>query len=589
MLNFFPQIYQDEILYSVLGRYHMLSGNNSFKDTIRDIFDKDTYIPTIEFPCNLSNLGNYLPYDAEDIIKGHTLLPIYFPFLPEKRRMKIVENMKNGTGIGIKASTGYLAGSLFKVSGLKYCPRCLEHDIKEYGEGYFHRIHQVQGVFVCHKHECFLEEYPIRLSEASRVSFLKFDSSKILNSKIKDIESEKLRIFIDIAKAVEYLLQNDLSRFNQIKLHKMYMDILEERGYLSYSRRVKQRLIYEEFSSFYNKEVLQMLNSEIDYYSEFNWLKVILRKPKRVVHPIRHILLIIFLKGNMENFFCIIRDKKLVKRKYPCLNPVCRNYRKLVISKCEVTVDYKVKEKIGTFYCECGFVYSRKIKDDIYKIGKIKRFGCVWEEALKKHILDGNRSIRGIGKYMRCDPKTIVKYADKFNLKHLLNTKMDIKWEEPSKNILNKVNEEENQNQRASFKAKIHVKKANNIQELSKISVWDKRDNEILLILEEEYAKLREENEMRRVTKSLLGKRINKLTTLEKNLDKLPRTNEYLNEILESIEDFQIRRIKKVCKDMIAEGEALVRWKIIRRAGLRTGFSEYVNDVIEVNINKSNY
>ncbi|MBX4258553.1 hypothetical protein KTC96_18905 [Clostridium estertheticum] len=50
-------------------------------------------------------------------------------------------------------------------------------------------------------------------------------------------------------------------------------------------------------------------------------------------------------------------------------------------------------------------------------------------------------------------------------------------------------------------------------------------------------------NENIRITKSLLGRNIGMLGMGEKNLDKVPRIQKYLSEIIESIEDFQIKRV----------------------------------------------
>lgn len=38
MMTFFPVPYEDEVLYSVLARYHVRSGNISYKATMRDLF-----------------------------------------------------------------------------------------------------------------------------------------------------------------------------------------------------------------------------------------------------------------------------------------------------------------------------------------------------------------------------------------------------------------------------------------------------------------------------------------------------------------------------------------------------------------------
>ncbi len=57
-------------------------------------------------------------------------------------------------------------------------------------------------------------------------------------------------------------------------------------------------------------------------------------------------------------------------------------------------------------------------------------------------------------------------------------------------------------------------------------------------------------------------------------------------DVIESIEEFQIRRVKYVAQQ-IREREELVReWMIVREAGLRPGYSEKVKQAIEAEIEK---
>ena len=73
---------------------------------------------------------------------------------------------------------------------------------------------------------------------------------------------------------------------------------------------------------------------------------------------------------------------------------------------------------------------------------------------------------------------------------------------------------------------------------------------------------------------------------LQQHLGKLPKTKKLLDDVTESIDDFQIRRVKYVAKQ-IRDREELVReWKIIREAGLRPGFSEKVQQAINNEVNK---
>ncbi|MPN24126.1 hypothetical protein SDC9_171520 [bioreactor metagenome] len=113
---------------------------------------------------------------------------------------------------------------------------------------------------------------------------------------------------------------------------------------------------------------------------------------------------------------------------------------------------------------------------------------------------------------------------------------------------------------------------------------WEDRDNVMLRLLENEYDALMKQNMNSRITKSLLGRRINMLALIEKKLYKLPKTKRFLDEILETVEDFQIRRINNVCFDMSEQGQELLKWKVVRKAGLKDSFARKLDKQIEINI-----
>ena len=84
MLGFFPTPYPDELLYSLIARYHLRSGSISPKITLSELFGSTSTIATIDLPANLNNLTKRLqhltPNHARDLIAKHTLYPLYQPF-----------------------------------------------------------------------------------------------------------------------------------------------------------------------------------------------------------------------------------------------------------------------------------------------------------------------------------------------------------------------------------------------------------------------------------------------------------------------------------------------------------------------------
>ena len=83
MLHWFPTPYPDELLYSVLARYHVRSGNTSRKMTTEELFGKRTIIAVWDLPSNLNtflrNTGDYWDADKINFQQYHVSLLLHLP------------------------------------------------------------------------------------------------------------------------------------------------------------------------------------------------------------------------------------------------------------------------------------------------------------------------------------------------------------------------------------------------------------------------------------------------------------------------------------------------------------------------------
>lgn len=415
-----------------------------------------------------------------------------------------------------------------------------------------------------------------------------------------------------------YLLQTNLMKFDKKAVLQKYKTLLNKKGLTTSSNRIKQRELYEEFISLYNEDLLNTMDSGIDNDDEYNWLRVITRDLKRIVHPVRHLLMINFLSGNIAEFFNDKSEKynPFGSGPWPCLNVAANHYKKDVINDLKITDDYKTRLPVGTFGCSCGFIYSRKGPDkeisDRYKIGRIKSFGEVWENKLRVYLKEDKYGLRELARLMHCDPKTILKFDYLLGINKFKNNNRYIKVNESIKEVINntnKLNESKNTilknietNPEATMteirnickKEYIFIyrndkewlgknmpketKKTNHRETVD----WNKRDNEILKMLKSKYKEFINNSKPIRITKSSIGRTIGILPELEKYIDKLQNTEKYLNEIIETVEEFQIRRCKKIINDKIDKGELIKIWEVQRIAGIRSeAFSKVKPSLID--------
>ena len=99
---------------------------------------------------------------------------------------------------------------------------------------------------------------------------------------------------------------------------------------------------------------------------------------------------------------------------------------------------------------------------------------------------------------------------------------------------------------------------------------WEQRDAEMLEAVRQAVIDIHMEIPLRRVTLSRIGIRLGCLANLERKLDYYPRTKAFLKERLESVENFQVRRIFYIARTEYCAGRRSKDWEIVRLAGLKT-------------------
>lgn len=166
MIAYFPAIYPDELLYSQLARYYVKSGYTAYRYAAEDLYINRAVRPDIEFLNKLSDdalskITQSMP--IETVIEKHTMFPYYGRFLPLKRREDALRSLITMQGnyrnlLAIPRRKGN------KDRYARYCPLCAADDRKHYGEAYWHRQHQMQGVNICNIHGCYLKESGLIIS-----------------------------------------------------------------------------------------------------------------------------------------------------------------------------------------------------------------------------------------------------------------------------------------------------------------------------------------------------------------------------------------------------------------------------------------
>ncbi|WP_335870903.1 TnsD family transposase [Bacillus sp. 2205SS5-2] len=587
MLPFFTDPYPDELIYSAIARYHFYSGNIDYKDTLEEVFQSRSVIPSLVIGSHFSTLADQLApnYTVEALLAKYTIYPYYAPFLSKNRKKEILKDVL-GDGQGLYTRLGMVAGGICRKDGLYYCPKCATNDVEQYGEPYIHREHQLQGINYCAHHELILKKYPIDFSKSSRIEFIRFDKKLMNLSVLQEADpKEFITIQIALAKMAYQLLQVPIHhQFCRESINLKYRALLRERNLITTSNRIRQNELYKAFQSKFPEGFLVKYESAIDVDDEYNWLKVITRNLKRHSHPFRHLLMFYFLEQDVDCFLQVEADTgPFGCGPWPCLNKTAYHYKECVIPEVNVTRDFSSKAPIGTFECSCGFIYARKGPDrlskDKYCIGRVKSFGETWKARLSELVAVGAYSTRTIAKMLGVDPKTVKKHlSSEIKIEVVSENDISSRLLTYKRQLVNGIRKYPNYSRtkiRKCFPKEYMYLYRNDkewlFEQLPKfqekknnqaIVDWNSRDREYCFKVEKLYKELIELDKPVRITISIIGKRLGVLANLEKHLDKLPRTKKLLSQTTESTQQFQIRRCCKIIDRILQRKETVALWKV---------------------------
>lgn len=625
MMLFVPAMYEDEILYSFISRYHERSGNIRIASTIEDLFSKTDLKCSTYLPGYINKLVDNFPincnYTAEDIILNHTLYPFFTFFDSNEFSEKIFKLMLDSNNNDIRNKSGTTNTKMNPIY-FKFCKECIKEDLNQYGETYWHRIHQVPGVFICTKHNEVLYDSNIKINNFNLIEYI---TPNEINCQCKSNSKKYSKTIKDklynLAKDIEFIMNNNYKHKDSEYYRQNYLNILKIKGLATVQGRLKVKELISEFKAYYTEEFLNIIGCSIDEDTYNNWLLDIFRKPRKRYHPIKHLLIIRFLGYSIE----YIAQNKIEYSpfgtpKWPCLNKVCDKYMDEVIEDVEM-VYYKKEDKlVGTFKCNyCGFTYTRRgtdfEKEKMYEINKIKDWGYVWKEKLKELLNNESMSISDIEKILNADRGAIYRNAQKLGVDIKINkynstNKSDSKRDNRKSNknyrqiwldLMSKNPNKSKTELRAMDEATYYWLYKNNRDWLYEVSPknekaisstykfvdWEKRDEEILKLIKESIIiDLNSDNKPEKISINYIVRKINKPLHYYLSNDKMPKTKKYVKKIVDDSDSYTKKRILWSINYIYNhEDEPATISNVVNISGihpqLKSKYNDYILDVLD--------
>lgn len=517
-----PKPYPDELLYSILARAAYRNAHWSPKGLMGAAFGDQTVLASPDLPSQLNLLagaaGRQWQISSSDIALRHTLAGYYTHFLGKVERERILGLMA-GKSANLHLRLGICSGNVRAPKKFILCPICTELDVELHGETYWRRSHHLPGVLVCPMHKVSLVETvvpfrPLGRHEHIHARVQHLEQATPLLSKSRAAGFEEL---LALAQAAAGLLDAAVCAVGPVHDYRQH---LHPRGFKGASG-VQE--LWSSLARCFGNEVLQKLFRGNSDEREPAWLLELFRKPRRPLHPLKHLLVERVLLDHEVR--TTTQSKRSGKTWGIFKNPGLR-HQAHELSKTGLTVNAVATRLNLDWKTACRLlqplpVVLRRVDNGAALVDR-----TAWRVVSEKNPALGRTQLR------RLEPAL---YARLY--------RNDRDW------LMR-------QGTRQKCKAAT-----------SRV-YWPSRDESLSQSVQALAMEIRQRNPLRRVSAShvlgILGAR----TTVARNSDKLPLTQAALAQHCESVEEFQLRRIQA---EQAADGWfPRPIWRVLRAAHLNS-------------------
>jgi hypothetical protein len=346
MIGHFPPPYPGELFYSMCARFSERMQYRYPGSVMIELFGTARAWSTIDPPRRLHHLVAALPpgypCTVDKWIDEHTLLPFYSPFVQPDRFARLREPKASGSP---GRAPFIISRHPPMPDRLRFCPLCVQEDRRQFGECYWHRLHQAPGIYVCPVHKTFLESSDVGAHTIRE--FIPAESCTLQSIQLRplDLLNPGQRAMLEMACDAAWLLDQGCLASNLETVQNQYINLLIKRGFATSDGRIYDlNNFLQAFNVCYPLEILTLLRCEPGEARRWHWLFGLLRKGQGQP-PARHLLLIHFLGHTAETFFNLPAECQYSARPCPQLNlasqprkeqpadpQICDKYRALWLS-----------------------------------------------------------------------------------------------------------------------------------------------------------------------------------------------------------------------------------------------------------------
>lgn len=597
MLTYFPEIYPGELLYSVLGRLGCHEGIMNPKILLDAAFGSRNVRAGAFLQTSLGRLATNIPesrrLSAQRLALETCLLSYFIAFQPQEVRDWALDALTetNGDADALHLRLGLVAGNVRPPSVLRYCIACRTEMLRQRGELYWRRDHQLPGVLVCPTHGTPLAFSKFDLAQFAVNEFVFANEDNCPPDPALPAWAKRpqvVKLLREIAEASAALLAHTpparpLATWgDEIRL------ALRAGGLARGNTRIDQAALRDAYLTRFHP-ILDILPDAVPG----DWLEAIARKHRKAFAPLHHTLVRLLI----ESLPLANAISPFGTGPWPCRNPLAEHHGQAVITDCKL--HREGGKTIGVFRCSCGYDFSTAPESS--SRAKILSLGPIFETRLRELISQGS-SLRGAARELHVDPNTVLRYVALYRL--------ETPWK--SRQARDRIPLIDREEMRAAW-ASGHAAAPNLTRQqlrrrLPAVYAWLYRNDHDWLdaqppaaaghvpnkprlnwpsidattaqALEQEAARLRSLDPPQQVTRLALECALGQRGWVEKRLQKLPLCVAVLSEVTESVEEFQCRRVIWAAEELFKQGLPIQVWRIRRLAGLSEQCSSRVENLL---------
>jgi hypothetical protein len=393
-----PKIYENELYYSIVSRYHQQSLNFNSTESLKEFgLLKTTPLLPNNLNFFLKEVFVYSPPSMDSFLKSHTLYFYYCNFVTHKEKEELFDFfVGKKKRVTIKMHERFWA--LHSTRYIRYCTQCsIENNLD--GEDYWNLKHQIPSIFICPVHHIPLNNSNVQISERA----LKINQSTDSLGNIEPLMLKKKTIFHlkNLNNESLKLYKRDYKLYQLLK-PKLYF-VLISKGFGKDSGEINILKLESVFINYFGIELLNFVGFNHEIFKEIEINPFLFHIELK---PIEALLLILFLSGSIEHFLQLDYSFQFNhENPLRCKNPYCSTSNQTDIQIVNLKI---LKGKVLVSYeCpDCNFLFDSyfeskqwnplliKIKDCYALNSKIN--SCVYIEKMDIENLSNKFNISSI-------------------------------------------------------------------------------------------------------------------------------------------------------------------------------------------------